>query len=154
MVLPSGRKWEKMFFGSFEHSLDEKNRLVIPSKMREEAGKSLFVMKGYDGAIAIYKQDTFEKLMEKINSLPFEKRQARDYARAMLATVSELDIDKAGRVQIPMALITRYNITKEVVVLGAGDHIEVWSKLAYEQYSKSIDENFEDNAESLIKLDK
>ncbi len=143
-----------MFFGSFEHSLDEKNRLVIPSKMREEAGKSLFIMKGYDGAIAIYKQDTFEKLMEKINSLPFEKRQARDYARAMLATVSELDIDKAGRVQIPMALITRYNITKEVVVLGAGDHIEVWSKLAYEQYSKSIDENFEDNAESLIKLDK
>lgn len=143
-----------MFFGSFEHSLDEKNRLVIPSKMREEAGKSLFIMKGYDGAIAIYKQDTFEKLMEKINSLPFEKRQARDYARAMLATVSELDIDKAGRVQIPMALITRYNITKEVVVLGAGDHIEVWSKLVYEQYSKSIDENFEDNAESLIKLDK
>ena len=143
-----------MFFGSFEHSLDEKNRLVIPSKMREEAGKSLFIMKGYDGAIAIYKQDTFEKLMEKISSLPFEKRQARDYARAMLATVSELDIDKAGRVQIPMALITRYNISKEVVVLGAGDHIEVWSKLAYEQYSKSIDENFEDNAENLIKLDK
>ena len=149
-----GESGRKMFFGSFEHSLDEKNRLVIPSKMREEAGKSLFIMKGYDGAIAIYKQDTFEKLMEKISSLPFEKRQARDYARAMLATVSELDIDKAGRVQIPMALITRYNISKEVVVLGAGDHIEVWSKLAYEQYSKSIDENFEDNAENLIKLDK
>ena len=59
----SGRKWENMFFGSYAHSLDDKNRLVIPSKMRSEVGARLYIMKGFDGAISMYPEKAFEKLM-------------------------------------------------------------------------------------------
>jgi MraZ protein len=73
----SGRKWEiKMFFGFYEHTLDDKGRLVIPRKMREEAGVKVYILKGYDGALSVYKQSTFEKLVEEINSLPYNKKKA------------------------------------------------------------------------------
>ncbi|MCR5184915.1 MAG: division/cell wall cluster transcriptional repressor MraZ [Bacilli bacterium] len=138
-----------MFFGSFFHSLDDKGRLVIPRKMREELGTKAYVMKGYDGALSIYKNEAFEQVMAQSATLPFEKKDARAYLRVQLATVSELDVDKSGRVQIPTQLLNQYHIGKDVIVLGVFDHIEVWDKEKYEEYIKSMDENFEDIAEKL-----
>ena len=152
----SGRKWEKvgnMFFGSYEHSLDEKGRLVIPRKMREEAGNKVFVMKGFDGALSIYKVETFEKLIEEINSLPFNKRNNRAYLRMQLSSVVELDVDKMGRVQLPNQLLNKYQIGKDVIVLGALDHIEVWDRLTYQEYEAQANKEFEDLAENLSKDD-
>lgn len=150
----SGRKWEKvgnMFFGSYEHSLDEKGRLVIPRKMREEAGSKLFIMKGFDGALSLYREETFEKLVSEINSLPFNKRNNRAYLRIQLASVVELDVDKMGRVQLPTQLLNKYQIGKDVVVLGALDHIEVWDKSTYEDYEKAANQDFENLAEDISK---
>lgn len=138
-----------MFFGLYEHSIDEKNRLMIPRKMRDEAGVKLFIMKGYDGALAIYKSSTFEKLMAEIEDMPFTQRTNRDYIRAMLASACEIDVDRQGRIQIPTQLMNKYNITKDVVVVGAGDHFEVWSKALYDEYEKRVNDSFEDNAENL-----
>ena len=138
-----------MFFGLYEHSIDEKNRLMIPRKMRDEAGVKLFIMKGFDGALAIYKSSTFEKLMAEIEDMPFTQRNNRDYIRAMLASACEIDVDRQGRIQIPTQLMNKYNITKDVVVVGAGDHFEVWSKALYEEYEKRVNDSFEDNAENL-----
>lgn len=138
-----------MFFGQYEHSIDEKNRLMIPRKMRDEAGVKLFIMKGFDGALAIYKADAFEKLVNETEALPFNMRNARDYMRATLASVSEIDVDKQGRIQIPTYLMNKYNISKDVVIIGVGDHFEVWAKEAYEAYEKRVNEEFESNAESL-----
>lgn len=147
----SGRKWEIMFFGSYSHSLDDKNRLVIPSKMRNELGVHLYIMKGFDGAISMYPEKAFEKLMEEFNSLPFNRKDARSYLRTQLATTSELEIDKAGRVIIPNTLLEKYNISKSVMVIGMGDHIEVWDSKVYEAYEAEADKNFEDIAENLNK---
>ena len=147
----SGRKWEIMFFGSYAHSLDEKNRLVIPSKMRSEIGSRLYIMKGFDGAISMYPEKAFEKLMNEFNSLPFNKRDARSYLRTQLATTSELEIDKAGRVILPSNLLDKYSISKSVMVIGMGDHIEVWDIKTYEAYEAEADKNFEDIAENLTK---
>ena len=147
----SGRKWEIMFFGSYAHSLDEKNRLVIPSKMRSEIGARLYIMKGFDGAISMYPEKAFEKLMNEFNSLPFNKRDARSYLRTQLATTSELEIDKAGRVILPGNLLDKYSISKSVMVIGMGDHIEVWDSKTYEAYEAEADKNFEDIAENLTK---
>ncbi|MCR4879815.1 MAG: division/cell wall cluster transcriptional repressor MraZ [Bacilli bacterium] len=138
-----------MFFGQYEHSIDEKNRLMIPRKMRDEAGVKLFIMKGFDGALAIYKADAFEKLVNETEALPFNMRNARDYMRATLASVSEIDVDKQGRIQIPTYLMNKYSISKDVVIIGVGDHFEVWAKEAYEAYEKRVNEEFESNAESL-----
>ena len=140
-----------MFFGSYSHSLDDKNRLVIPSKMRNELGVHLYIMKGFDGAISMYPEKAFEKLMMEFNSLPFNKKDARSYLRTQLATTSELEIDKAGRVIIPNTLLEKYNISKSVMVIGMGDHIEVWDSKVYEAYEAEADKNFEDIAENLTK---
>jgi len=140
-----------MLFGSCSHTLDEKNRLVIPSRMRSEIGTHLYIMKGFDGALSIYPEASFQKLMNEFNSLLFNKKDSRSYLRVQLATTSELDLDKLGRAVIPNSLLSKYNISKEVIVLGAGDHIEVWDAKAYREYESEAESNFEDIAENLGK---
>jgi len=142
-----------MFFGSYAHSLDDKNRLVIPSKMRSEIGARLYIMKGFDGAVSLFTEKSFEKLMAEFNSLPFNKKDARSYLRTQLATTSELELDKAGRVILPGNLLEKYSISKNVMVIGMGDHIEVWDAKAYESYEAEADKNFESIAENLEKVD-
>lgn len=151
-MLPSGRKWEKvedMFFGSYVHNLDDKGRLVIPSKMREELGYKAYILKGFDGALSIYKESEFARLVEEIKSLPFHKRNSRAYLRVQLASVCELDIDKQGRALLPTSLLAKYKIGKEVIVIGALDHIEVWNVKDYQEYESNADKSFEDIAEDL-----
>ena len=138
-----------MFYGSSSHNLDNKGRLVIPSKMREEFGGKAYILKGYDGCLAIYKESDFFKLMEKINSLSFTKKVSRAFIRAQLDSVCELEIDRQGRALLPAQLLNRYSIGKEVIVVGVYDHIEVWNKKDYEEFSKTANSSFEENAEEL-----
>ncbi|MFA6675794.1 MAG: division/cell wall cluster transcriptional repressor MraZ [Bacilli bacterium] len=138
-----------MFFGSFAHTLDDKGRLVIPRKMREEIGVKAFIMKGFDGALSIYKASEFEKLVQEFNTLSFNKKNSRDYLRVQLASVSELEVDKSGRVQIPAQMLTKFQIGKEVMVIGMGDHIEVWNQTDFTKYEKDAISSFEKTAEDL-----
>ena len=138
-----------MFYGSYSHNLDNKGRLVIPSKMRDELGLKAFILKGYDGALSIYKEKDFEDLIAKIKNLPFNKKNARVHLRVQLASVCELDIDKQGRALLPTQLLSKYKIGKEVIVIGALDHIEVWDMKAYEAYEKAADSSFEEISEEL-----
>ena len=138
-----------MFFGSYVHNIDEKGRLVVPSKMREELGLKAYILKGYDGALSIYKEEGFLKLVEEINSLPFNKKNTRAYLRTQLASVGELEIDRQGRVLLPVQLLAKYKIGREVIVIGALDHIEVWNRNEYETYEKAADSSFEEIAEEL-----
>ncbi len=138
-----------MFFGSFQHSLDDKNRLVIPRKFRSELTSKLYIMKGFDGALSIFKEDRFLKLVDEFNSLPFSKKNARDYLRVQLASCSELEVDKLGRVILPNNLLTKYEIGKDVLIIGVGDHLEIWDIAKYEEYAKKAEDSFEDIAESL-----
>ena len=138
-----------VFFGKYSHSLDDKGRLVIPRKMRDDLGSKIFIMKGFDGALAVYQQSAFERLMKEIETLSFNKKENRDYLRIRLASIVELEVDKMGRVQIPTAILAKYHIGKDVVVLGSGDHIEVWDEKSYEDYSLSIEDSYEEIAERL-----
>lgn len=138
-----------MFFGNYSHSLDDKGRLVIPKKMRESLGNTIFIMKGFDGALAIYKSEAFEKLSQEFETFSFNKKENRDYLRLKLASIVELEVDKMGRVQIPTSVLAKYHIGKDVTVLGSGDHIEVWDTNSYEQYISSIEDEYENIAERL-----
>ena len=142
-----------MFFGNYSHSLDEKGRLVVPKKMREELGNKIFIMKGFDGALAIYQLSAYDKVMEELQKYSFNKKENRDYLRLKLASIVDLDVDKLGRVQLPTAVVNKYHINKDVIVLGAGDHIEVWDKARYEEYMTSIEDEYEEIAERLEKDD-
>ena len=140
-----------MFFGSFVHTLDEKNRLLIPSRLRGQLGSKLFIMKGYEGSLSIYPSAEFEKYLERLQSLPYESKISRDIERISLSSVFELDIDKANRIQIPTALINKYAISKEVVVVGVLNHIEVWSIDKWNAYLKANEAEFESKSEELLK---
>ena len=122
-----------MFFGNYSHSLDEKGRLVIPKKMREELGNKIFIMKGFDGALAIYQESAYSRVVEELEKYSFNKKENRDYLRLKLASIVDLDVDKMGRVQLPVAILGKYHINKDVIVLGVGDHIEVWDRNRYEE---------------------
>ena len=138
-----------MFFGSFAHTLDEKGRLMIPRKMREELGYKIYIMQGFDGSLSVYTEGKFLLLSEEFAKLPFNQRKNRDYLRAQFATTYEMEVDKLGRVQIPTALLKKFNISRNVTVLGMGDHIEIWDSAKYEAYEQEAIENFDKNAEEL-----
>ncbi|MBP5574403.1 MAG: division/cell wall cluster transcriptional repressor MraZ [Bacilli bacterium] len=138
-----------MFFGSFAHTLDEKGRLMIPRKMREELGYKVYIMKGFDGSLSLYNEERYQKLVAEFSSLPFNQRKNRDYLRIQFASTHEMDVDKLGRVQIPTALLNKFNISREVIVLGIGDHIEVWNQKTYEEYENSVKDEFENIAETI-----
>ena len=138
-----------MFFGSFVHTLDDKGRLMVPRKMREELGSKAYIMKGFDGSLSIFNEERYQKLVSEFARLSFNQQKVRDYLRLQFASTYEMDVDKLGRVQIPTALLTKFNISREVLVLGIGDHIEVWDKAKYEEYENNIRDQFESLAEDI-----
>lgn len=141
-----------MFFGTYEHSLDEKNRLVVPSRIiKNLIDKRLFIMRGYEGSLSLFPSDEFEKYLNKLNSFPLESKLSRDVSRLALSSVYELEIDKTNRIQLPTALVNKFAISKEVVVLGLGNHIEIWSKSKWNEYLKENEDSFEKISEELLK---
>lgn len=141
-----------MFFGTFEHVLDNKNRLVIPGRIvKSLKSDKLFIMKGYEGTLSIFPNEEFDKYLAKLQSFPYENKSSRDVLRIALSSVYELELDKSNRVQIPTSLVNKYKISKEVVVVGVLDHIEVWSKDKWEKYLKDNEKDFEDISERLNK---
>ena len=126
---------------------------MIPARFKNEAGNVLYVMKGFDGALSVYKETEFQKLIQSAETLPFNKRDSRDYLRIQLASVRELEIDKLGRILLPKELLNKYHIGKEVIVIGVGDHMEIWDRGAFEEYEKKTNEAFEDIAENLGKVE-
>ena len=138
-----------MYFGSLVHNLDEKGRLMIPRKMREELGYKVYIMKGFEGSLSLFNEERYQKLCEEYARLSYNQSKVRDYLRLQFASTYEMEVDKLGRVQIPTALLTKYGISKEVLVLGIGDHIEVWDKAKYEEYENGIRDEFESIAEEI-----
>ena len=138
-----------MFFGSFAHTLDEKGRLMIPRKMREELGYKVYIMQGFDGALSVYTEARYVLLSEEFARLPFNNKKNRDYLRAQFMTTYDMDVDKLGRVQIPTALLKKFGISRNVTVLGMGDNNEIWDSAKYEAYEQEAIENFDKNAEEI-----
>lgn len=139
-----------MLFGQFEHSLDEKGRLVIPSKLKAELGEgSLYILQGFEGCMSIYTKDHFDKLIASLEQFSYLNKDARNYVRLTLASVVQLSMDKIGRVVLSPQTLNKYNIKKDVMVIGVNDHIEVWDKQAYLDYEKENLSKYDDIADSL-----
>jgi len=143
-----------MFLGSYEYSIDDKGRLVIPSKFRNEIGDKLYLMKGFDGCLSIYKDSDFQKAIENLQKFQYEKEKTRLYQRLLLETIVELTIDKLGRIQIPQKTLQKYCIGKEVKIIGLLDHFEVWDQDVWVKYHDDHIEDFEHDAEDLLKDEK
>lgn len=140
-----------MYFGNYEHSLDNKGRLLIPRQLKAglSEGSKLYIMKGYEGCLSVYNESEFAKLVEECSSLSYHKKNSRAYLRLMLSSVTELVVDKVGRVQIPTSTLTKFQISRQVIIIGVGDHFEIWDLNKFNEYQAEANENFEEIAESL-----
>jgi MraZ protein len=138
-----------MFFGSFIYSIDEKGRLVIPSKMRGISGTTIFAMRGFEQCLSLYTQETFETFTKQIQTLNYNQSQVRQYVRLALASVVELSFDSHGRIQIPAETMKTFGLQKQVKIIGVQDHIEIWDLETWQTYEKEQDHMFETHAETL-----
>ena len=141
-----------MFIGEYQHNLDAKGRIIIPSKFRDELHSTFVLARGLDGCLTIYSLQQWEKMFEEVNKLPTTKMAARKYVRMLTSTATECSPDNQGRIQIPSFLSKPVNIKKECIVLGANDHIEIWDKETWEAYYTEASNSFEEVAENLNEL--
>jgi MraZ protein len=117
-----------MFMGTYNNSIDSKNRMIIPAKHRDHLGPRCVLTRGLDRCIDIYTLEDWEKQMEKIEDLPQSDPAVRAFIRHFCASASECELDKQGRVLIPQELIDYAGITKDLVTMGAMRKIEVWAR--------------------------
>ena len=117
-----------MLIGEYEHTIDAKGRLSMPSKLRRDMGEAFIVTKGLDGCLFAFSQDEWKNFETKLKSLPLSDKNARNFVRFFLAGATECEIDKQGRFLIPSNLRTAANLEKEAVIIAVGTRLEIWNK--------------------------
>ena len=138
-----------MFMGEYNHTIDAKGRLIVPSKFREALGDTFVVTKGLDGCLFVYDNEEWQAFEEKLKSLPITNKEARQFARFFLAGAAEVEVDKQGRILVPNILREFAQISKDVVLIGVASRIEIWSKERFEGIAafEDMDEIAEHTAE-------
>jgi len=123
------------FMGEYNHSIDAKGRLIVPSKFREMLGDQFVVTKGLDGCLWVFPASEWDSFSEKLASLPVARKEARNFSRFFMAGAAEAQVDKMGRILIPQVLRDYAKLDKDAVLIGSGTRVEIWNKDAWEQIS-------------------
>ena len=141
-----------MFMGEYHYNLDEKGRLTIPSKFRDELGYEFIITRGLDNCLFVYTKKEWENKLAQYNTLPNTK-DSRKFMRLFLSGAILSSTDKQGRTNISAPLMTYANLTKECVIIGVGDHVEIWDSNLWQEFMNDIDD-ISDIAEDLFKEQK
>ena len=141
-----------MLTGEFNHSIDAKGRLIIPSKFRENLGENFVITKGLDGCLFLYPDREWKIFEEKLRTLPLTNKDARIFTRFFLGSAVDGGLDKQGRVLISSALRNFANLEKEVVLVGVLDRVEIWDKAKWEENNTVIEDNMDDIAGRMEEL--
>lgn len=139
-----------MLMGEFHHNIDDKGRIIIPAKLREELGEKVVITRGLEGCLFVYSLNEWDKIVSRLNTLPFTKKDARSFMRFFLASATVCDYDKQGRVNIALPLIEYACLDKECIVIGVGDRLEVWSKDKWNDFLSTNDDTLSDIADHLF----
>ncbi|WP_449539916.1 division/cell wall cluster transcriptional repressor MraZ [Ferdinandcohnia sp. Marseille-Q9671] len=142
-----------MFMGEYHHTVDNKGRMIIPAKFRENLGETFVLTRGLDQCLFGYPQSEWKILEEKLKTLPLTKKDARAFTRFFFSGAIECELDKQGRVNIATPLVSYAGLEKECVVIGVSNRIEIWSKEKWEEYFAASEESFADIAENMIGFD-
>ncbi len=127
-----------MLMGEYRHNIDDKKRLTIPSKYREELGDKFVVTRGLDGCLFVYSFTEWDKIVNKLKTLPFTKKDARTLTRFLMSAASICEIDKQGRINLVNSLISYAEIKKECVIIGVNDRLEIWASEKYDNLLNSL----------------
>ena len=151
----SGRKWGdlSMLMGEYHHNIDEKSRLIIPAKFRSELGERFVITKGLDKCLFVYSETEWNKLMQKVSSLQFTKKNVRAFERTFIGGASLIEFDKQGRINITSPLVHYANIKKECVIIGVSERLEIWSKEEFESYMNDNEDTLEQITENIFDCD-
>ena len=141
-----------MFIGEYEHSLDTKGRIIIPSKFRDKLGEEFVMTKGLDNCLFVYPKSEWNVFEEKLKTLPLTNKDARAFIRFFFAGASECNLDKQGRVTIPANLRKYSKLDKDSVVIGVSTRIEIWSKDEWEEYNDDDNLSYESISEKMMEL--
>lgn len=142
-----------MLLGAHDHTLDDKNRLTLPAKLREQLGESVVVTRGLDGCLYAYSREEWERLSEQIARHDALNPEARRLRRFFFAGAAPAELDKQGRMVIPAGLLEGAGIGREVTVAGVYDHLEIWDRAAWRQELQTVEGSAEDVAERLANRD-
>lgn len=128
-----------MFMGEYNHTIDIKGRLIIPSKFREILGDEFVVTKGLDGCLFVYPNEEWQAFEEKLKTLPLTNKDARKFTRFFLAGAASVEVDKQGRILLPYVLREFADLEKEVVLIGVANRIEIWNRERFVEASEYDD---------------
>ncbi|HZG57855.1 division/cell wall cluster transcriptional repressor MraZ [Paenibacillus sp.] len=139
-----------MFMGEFQHSVDDKGRMIIPAKFRDELGSAFVMTRGLDQCLFVYPMSEWSVMEQKLKALSLMKSDARAFTRFFFSGAVECELDKQGRVNIPSNLREHAKLDKDCVVIGVSTRVEIWSKEAWEAYSRQSEDSFNEIAEKLV----
>ena len=138
-----------MFLGEYSHSLDNKGRVVMPSKFREDLEAGCVVTKGQERCLYVFSKDRWDDEAEAVMKLPRTDRRARDYTRSFFGSATQQELDGSGRCSIPEPLRHYAGLSKDVTVVGVADHIEIWDTNTWHDVAAVADDYFADIQEVL-----
>ena len=139
-----------MLMGEFHHNIDEKSRLIIPSKFRSELGERFIITKGLDKCLFVYSEVEWNKIMQRVSSLQFTKKNVRAFERTFIGGASQIEFDKQGRINITSPLVHYADILKECVIIGVNERLEIWSKETFDSYMMQNEESLEEITENIF----
>ncbi len=142
-----------MLMGEYHHNIDEKQRIIIPSKLREELGNKIIVTRGIDNCLFAYSEEEWQNIVSKLKTLPFTKKDARSFTRIFLSGAIVCEFDKQGRIKLTTPLTTYANLEKECVVIGVNDRLEIWSESLWNNFFETNKESISDIADHLFEGD-
>lgn len=141
-----------MLIGEYQHSLDTKGRLIIPSKLRDSLGESFILTRGLDNCLFVYPKEEWNIIEAKLKSLPLTNKDARGFVRFFFSGATECNLDKQGRILIPLKLREYSKIEKEAILIGVGTRMEIWGQEEWDSYISVDNLSYEEIAEQMEDL--
>ncbi|HEY4510207.1 MAG TPA: division/cell wall cluster transcriptional repressor MraZ [Candidatus Paceibacterota bacterium] len=138
-----------MFIGEYKHTLDPKKRLSVPSKFRKALGEKVVITRGLDACLFLYTWSEWEKVAEKLSTLPTGQTETRDFVRLMLSGAHDVELDSLGRVLIPDHLKEFAGLKEKVVIAGLYRRIEIWDESRWSSYKERVEKETDRLAEKL-----
>lgn len=143
-----------MFYGEYQHTIDRKGRIIVPSKFRqvfkEHYVEKFYVTRGLDGCLFVFTEDEWKAQEQKFKAMPFTKQEARRFNRLYFSGACDIMCDKQGRILLPQYLKDFAGIKRDVVIVGISNRIEIWSKDRWDSFYKNYNQAFEDLAEKIV----
>ncbi len=138
-----------MLVGEYKHSIDEKNRVSLPAKFRQELGRKIVVTAGLDNCLWVFKSGEWKKIEEKLNQSSIGQADNRSFNRLMFSSAVEAEVDSIGRILIPDFLRDRANLKNKVFVIGVSSRVEIWNEKNWVEYKKVVEKQADQLAEKL-----